>query len=57
MVILLLLFGFFYLPIYFFYLTENKTSVVRNRKQEEPNCSSHQKNQCERCLPEPNLDS
>lgn len=43
--------------ILFFYLAENKSSVVRNRKQGEPNCSGHQKNQCERCLPEPNLDS
>lgn len=52
------LFGIFLPTKYIlFYLTENKTSVVRNRKQEEPNRSSHQKNQCERCLPEPNLDS
>lgn len=40
-----------------FYLTENRAFVVRNRKQEGPNFSSHQKNQCERCLPEPNLNS
>lgn len=46
MIFLLLLFGFFYLAsiYFFFYLTENKTSVVRNRKQEKPNFSSHQKN-------------
>lgn len=49
---------FFTYQVYtFFYLAENKSSVVRNRKQGEPNCSGHQKNQCERCLPEPNLDS
>lgn len=43
--------------LFFFHLTEKRTFVVRNRKQEGPNCFSHQKNQCERCLPEPNLNS